>query len=67
MRILVFIKAHRSGRVDAARATTKLGRRKGFTIYQVNNVPDGLTVEEALEQVAKMPLPKDSFQFDWPG
>lgn len=65
-RILVFLKVHGRKAVGTASITSKLGRRNGFSIYQVNNVPDGLTVEEALEKVVEMPLPKDNFQFDWP-
>lgn len=66
MRILTFLKVHGKKAVGTTSPTSKLGRRKGFSVYQVNNVPDGLTVEEVLEKLVEMPLPKGTFQFDWP-
>ena len=68
MRILVFSKSHHTedARFCVQPFNTRLGRRSHLTVYQVNNVPDDLTVTEALQKVTEMPLPEDSFQFDWP-
>ena len=55
------------GRVDHAHITSPLGLHKdGSRFYQFNNVPEGISPEEARAGLEGIELPTDEWILDYP-